>query len=306
MGIDTLIEGIRQKQNPTVAGLDPRLEYLPEPLLRDAIQERGETLAAAAAAISRFNRGILDALHDIVPAVKLQSACYEMLGPEGMATMRDTIGYAKNLGLYVIADAKRGDVGSTAECYSAAFLGRVQVGGAEIAPFGADALTVNPYLGSDCVKPFLEDVGKYGRAIFILGRTSNPSSSELQLLPAPDRPLYRAVGELTERWGNGFIGAFGYSSVGLVVGATQPAEIVELRRHLPHTFFLIPGYGTQGGTAKDAARAFDDLGRGAVINSSRAILCAWQKMGVPENYAGCARSEALRMREELQRYILCN
>ncbi|MCL2747129.1 MAG: orotidine-5'-phosphate decarboxylase [Oscillospiraceae bacterium] len=306
MNIDALIEGIRAKQNPTVAGLDPRPEHLPAFLLDDAIREHGETLAALAAATMRFNTAILDALHDIVPAVKLQSACYEMLGPEGMAAMRDSIAYAKGLGLYVIVDAKRGDIGSTAECYSAAFLGRVKVGGAEIAPFDADALTVNPYLGSDCVLPFLDDVGANARAIFILGRTSNRSSSELQLLPAPDRPLYRVVGELTERWGAAYIGAHGYSSVGLVVGATQPAEIVELRRHLRRTFFLIPGYGAQGGAAWDIARAFDNLGRGALVNSSRAILCAWQKKGTPEAYADCARAEALRMKEELGRYVTFN
>ena len=306
MGIDALIDGIRLKQNPTVVGLDPRLEYLPAPLLAGAIEQHGKTLAAAATATLRFNKGILDALHDIVPAVKLQSACYETLGPEGMAVMRDTIVYAKSLGLYVIADVKRGDVGSTAEAYSAAFLGRVSVGGADIAPFDADAVTVNPYLGSDCVKPFLEDMRVYDRAIFILGRTSNRSSSELQLLPAPDRPLYRVVGELAERWGNAFIGSYGYSSVGLVVGATQPAEIIELRRYLPNTFFLIPGYGAQGGTAWDIARAFDKLGRGAVINSSRAIICAWKKKETPEVFAEAARNEALRMRKELRRVITCN
>ena len=306
MGIDALIEGIRAKQNPTVAGLDPRPEYLPAFLLDEEIARHGETLAAAATATLRFNKGLLDALYDIVPAVKLQSACYEMLGSEGMAVMRDTIVYAKSLGLYVIADAKRGDIGSTAECYSAAFLGRVRVGNTEIAPFDADALTVNPYLGSDCVKPFLEDIRIHDKAIFVLGRTSNRSSSELQLLPAPDRPLYRAVAELADRWGRSLIGQYGYSAVGLVVGATQPRELIELRRFLPNTFFLIPGYGAQGGTAWDCARAFDDLGRGAVINSSRAILCAWQKKGAPDDYAGAARKEALRMREELGKCIVCN
>ena len=306
MGIDALIDGIRAKQNPTVAGLDPRLEYLPEPLLAEEIERHGETLAAAAAATLRFNKAILDVLHDIIPAVKLQSACYEMLGPEGMAAMRDTIVYAKHLGLYVIADAKRGDIGSTAECYSAAFLGRVRVGQTDLAPFDADALTVNPYQGTDCIKPFLADMKEYDRAIFVLGRTSNRSSAELQLLPAPDRPLYRAVAELTERWGAPFEGRYGYSSVGLVVGATQPSEIIELRRSLPNTFFLIPGYGAQGGTAWDAARAFDDLGRGAVINSSRAILCAWKKKGDPADFAEAAREEALRMRKDLRCCIQCN
>ncbi|MDR0380852.1 MAG: orotidine-5'-phosphate decarboxylase [Oscillospiraceae bacterium] len=305
MSIDALIDKIREKKNPTVAGLDPRLEYLPEPLLRDAIARDGETLAAAARAVLVFNRALVDALHDIVPAVKLQSACYECLGPEGMQTMRETVAHARARGLYVIADAKRGDIGSTAEAYSAAFLGTVRVGGTDIAPYDADALTVNPYLGTDSVKPFLETCQARGRAIFILGRTSNRSSQELQSLPAPDRPLYRVVADLCERWGKTLMGKYGYSSVGLVVGATHPAEMAELRRYLPGTFFLVPGYGAQGGRAIDVARAFDRLGRGAIVNSSRAILCAWQKAGTPDAYADAARAEAIRMRDELRLCISC-
>ncbi|MDR1158840.1 MAG: orotidine-5'-phosphate decarboxylase [Oscillospiraceae bacterium] len=305
MSIDSLIDKIREKKNPTVAGLDPRLAYLPEPLLQDAIARDGETLAAAARAVLIFNRTLVDALYDIVPAVKLQSACYECLGPEGMRTMQETIAYARAQGLYIIADAKRGDIGSTAEAYSAAFLGTVRVGHTDIAPFDADALTVNPYLGTDSIKPFLETCQTRGRALFVLGRTSNRSSKELQTLPAPDRPLYRVVAELSERWGKTLMGKYGYSSVGLVVGATQPAEMTELRRYLPGTFFLVPGYGAQGGAAIDAARAFDTLGRGAIVNSSRAILCAWQKAGTPGAYADAARAEALRMRDELRLYIPC-
>jgi orotidine-5'-phosphate decarboxylase len=305
MGIDSLIDKIREKKNPTAAGLDPRLEYLPEPLLRDAIAQNGETLAAAARAVLVFNRALVDALCDVVPAVKLQSACYECLGPEGMRTMQETIAHARAQGLYIIVDAKRGDIGSTAEAYSAAFLGAVRVGNTDIAPFDADALTVNPYLGTDSVKPFLEACQTRGRALFVLGRTSNRSSREIQSLPAPDRPLYRVVADLCERWGKTLVGKYGYSSVGLVVGATQPAEMTELRRYLPGTFFLVPGYGAQGGGAIDAARAFDTWGRGAIVNSSRAILCAWQKAGAPEAYADAARAEALRMRDELRLYIPC-
>ncbi|MDR3206702.1 MAG: orotidine-5'-phosphate decarboxylase [Oscillospiraceae bacterium] len=305
MGIDALIERIRDKRNPTVAGLDPRLEHLPPWLLAEEIAASGETLAAAANAVRRFNTALLDALADVVPAVKLQSACYEALGPEGMAVLRDSIAYARALGYYVIADAKRGDIGSTAECYSAAFLGRVRVGQTDIAPFDADAVTVNPYQGSDSIKPFLEDMKTYDRAIFVLGRTSNRSSSELQMLCVPDRPLYRAVADLTDRWGMPFVGKYGYTSVGLVVGATQPSEIRELREHFPQLFFLVPGYGAQGGTAWDVSRAFDRMGRGAIVNSSRAILCAWQKKGAPENFAEAARAEALRMKEELGKCIQC-
>lgn len=305
MSIDILIEKIREKKNPTVAGLDPRLSYLPEPLLAESVARHGETLRAAAEAVLVFNKALLDRLHDVVPAVKLQSACYECLGPEGMETMRETVSLARAMGLYVIADAKRGDIDSTAEAYSAAFIGTVRVGDTDIAPFGADAVTVNPYLGSDGIKPFIEDCRARERGIFVLGRTSNRSSSELQLLPSPDRPLYRVVAELVERWGKPLVGTYGYSSVGLVVGATQPSELVELRRLLPQTFFLVPGYGAQGGAAIDASRAFDELGRGAVINSSRAILCAWQKQGRPDDYADAARGEALHMRDTLRRYVNC-
>ncbi len=305
MGIDVLIEGIRRKKNPSVAGLDPRLDYLPAYLLEEEIARSGETLRAAADAIARFNAALLDSLYDIVPAVKLQAACYEMFGPEGMETMQRTIAYAKSLGLYVILDAKRGDIGSTAESYSAAYLGMVRVGQTDITPYGADALTVNPYLGTDSIRPFLEHVSGLGRSLFVLGRTSNRSSAELQLLPAPDRPLYQVVGELCERWGKPHIGSFGYSQVGLVVGATHPDELLELRRLLPKTFFLVPGYGAQGGTARDAAKAFDELGRGAIINSSRAILCAWQREGTPSAFAEAAREEAIRMRDELRLFINC-
>ena len=304
MGIDALIDGVRAKQNPMAVGLDPYPESLPEPLMRDAIETHGETPAAAAAAVLRYNKELLDALHDIVPAVIPQLACYERLGPEGLAAMRDTIQYARSLGLYVIADAKRGDAGDAAACYSAAYLGRVRVGNAEFTPFDADALTVSPYIGSDGVTPFLEDIRTYDRALFIAGLTPNRSSRELQQLPAPDRPLYRAVAELTDHWGRSLVGQYGYSAVGLMLGTAQPRELLDLRRYLPRTFFLITGCGAQGVTAWDCARAFDDLGRGAVIHASRRILCAWRKSG--GNFADAARNEALRMREELRKCIVCN
>lgn len=304
MSIDVLIDRIREKKNPTVAGLDPRPEYLPPSLLSRHLSEKGETLGAAADAFLEFNRGLIDALCDVVPAVKLQSACYELLGPAGMEAMRESIRYAKEKGLYVIADGKRNDIGSTAQSYAQAWLGTVRIGNSELAPFGADSLTINAYLGSDGVKPFLELCKENHKSVFALIRTSNPSSRELQELMAGDRKLYMAVGELISRWGGGLVGEYGYSQLGGVAGATWPRELGALREALPQTFFLVPGYGAQGGLAADVCRAFDRRGLGAVVNSSRVILCAWQKTGRDgEDYAQAARDEALRMRGELKKYI---
>ncbi len=298
MSVTLLMDKIEQTGNPTVAGLDPRLSMLPEELLTRAIAAHGETLKAAAEAVWVFNKGILEALAGVVPAVKLQSACYEAFGPEGFALMRDTIRLAREAGFYVIADAKRGDIGSTAQDYSAAFLGKIRVGGTDIAPMDADALTVNPYLGSDCINPFLEDCKAYNRMIFVLGRTSNPSSRELQELDVGGAPLYERVGALIKGWGEGLMAPCGYSSVGLVAGATHPEQAKALRDKLPGVFFLVPGYGAQGAGASDAAAAFDAQGRGAIVNSSRAILCAWQKNG--GSFADAARAEALDMRAKLR------
>ncbi len=305
MGIDHLIERIREKKTPIAVGLDPRLDMVPSFLLDNAVAQKGETLEAAADAVYAFNYGILEATHDLVPCVKLQSACYEALGYHGVRVFEETCKLAREHGLYVIADAKRGDIGSTSELYSAAFLGRVKVGQSEFAPVDADALTVNPYLGSDNVKPFLADCEAYDKAIFVLVRTSNKSSRELQLLMTPDRPLFHAVAELCRLWGKPLIGSYGYSSVGFVVGATHPREMAELRALWPEAFFLVPGYGAQGADARDCSHAFDELGRGAIINSSRAILHAWGKANEPDRFKEAARAEVLNMREALSRHINC-
>ena len=279
---------ISQKNNPTVAGLDPRLDHLPPDLREPA--ERDGTLEAAADAILAFNKGLIDALADVVPAVKPQLACYEAFGLPGMKALRETMLYAAAKGLYVIADAKRNDVGSTAEAYADAFLGETIVGGQRHRPFPADCLTVNPYLGSDGVLPFVERCRKFDRAVFALAKTSNPSAGELQDKDLEGAPLYRRVAELAEAWDPAY--------VGLVVGATYPAQLDELRRALPRTFFLIPGYGAQGGGASDVAAGFGEGGTYAIVNSSRAIACAWQKSGLP--YQEAARAEAVRMKEDLQ------
>lgn len=302
MSVDRLIEKVSELRNPTVAGLDPRLEYLPESLLQKHLDAKGETLEAAADAFLEFNKGLMDALRDVVPAVKLQSACYEMLGLDGLRTLRDSALYAAKLGFYVIIDAKRGDIGSTSEAYSAAYLGRVRVGQAEFAPFPCDALTVNPYLGSDNLNEFLKDCDAYDKMVFVLCKTSNKSSAEVQELMAGDRPLYRVIAEQIELAGVKRKGKYGYSSAGIVVGATHPAQLKELRARHAGLYFLVPGYGAQGGTASDLAGAFDREGRGAIINNSRGLMCAWKKAGT-EDYAAAAREEAVFMRNAILNHV---
>ena len=301
MSIDRLQERIDKMQNPTVVGLDPALEHIPPRMLEKHIAKKGETLEAAASAVAEWGAGLIDALCDIVPAVKPQMAYYEALGPEGLQALKKTCDYAKSKGMYVICDGKRNDIGSTAEAYSAAYLGVVKVGATEHHPFEADALTVNAYFGTDGIKPFIETAVKYDKVVFALVKTSNPSSGELQDMAIGDRRVYTAVGDIIEGISRDTIGAYGYTRVGAVVGATYPEEIVFLRDRLKHTFFLIPGYGAQGGSAADVARAFDANGRGAIVNSSRAIIAAWKKAG--GDYASAAMLEAMRMRDELRQCI---
>ena len=300
MSIQTLVEKIKEKGNPTVAGLDARLEYIPQHISGRNMMLHGETLRAAAESVVAFNCGLIDALCDIVPAVKPQAAYYELLGSYGAMALKETIDYAHAKGMYVIGDIKRNDIGATMEAYAAAHLGRVKVGDTLCEPFGGDALTVNGYLGSDGIQPLLTVCRERDAGIFVLVKTSNPSSGELQDRRIDGEPVYRHMGAMCERWGEELPGTYGYSGVGAVVGATYPAQLAELRAALPHTFFLVPGYGAQGGGAADVAGAFDENGRGAVINSSRAILCAWKKEnGPPEDYAGAALREAVRMRDDI-------
>lgn len=300
MALDRLIEAIDKTGNPTVAGLDPKLEYIPAFIVQKAFREYGETLEGAAAAILEYNQGLIDALCGTVPAVKPQAAYYEMYGWPGMQTLAKTIAYAKSRGMFVITDGKRNDIGATMEAYAAAHLGQVKVGDSAYEPFGGDALTVNGYLGLDGIRPLLTVCKERDTGIFALVKTSNPSSGELQDRLIEGEPVYRHMGAMCERWGEELPGKYGYSGVGAVVGATYPAQLAELRTALPHTFFLVPGYGAQGGGAADVAGAFDENRRGAVINSSRAILCAWKKEnGRPEDYAAAALREAVRMREDI-------
>ena len=304
MSFDTLIEKIKEKDNPTVVGLDPKLEYVPTFIVEEAIAKHGETLKAAAKAIYKFNKALIDALHDVVPAIKPQCAYYEMYGYEGVKTLYKTIRYAKKRGMYVITDGKRNDIGTTMEAYATAHLGKVKVGDTEIEPFAGDALTVNGYLGTDGISPLLDVCDKYDKGIFVLVKTSNPSSGELQDKLINGTSVYRTVGDMCEKWGEGRIGKYGYSSVGAVVGATYPEQLEELREALPSTFFLVPGYGAQGGGAAAVASAFDKNGIGAVINSSRAIMCAYKNEGCDErDFAAAALREALRMKKDIQNNV---
>lgn len=304
MSFDQLQDKIRAMKNPTVAGLDARVEYVPPHILKKHFACCGETLEAAAEAVFEFNCGLMDCLSDIVPAVKPQSAYYELLGWRGMEVLERTIAYAKSKGFFIIADIKRGDIGSTAEAYAEAWLGKSKVGGVAHPVFDADCVTLSGYMGSDSLKPFIDVCKETDKCLFVLVKTSNPGSGELQDLVAGDRVVYKVVGDLTQRLGKDTAGKYGYNLTGAVVGATYPSDLRELRRRLEHTFFLVPGYGAQGGKAEDVQYAFDRFGRGAIVNASRSIMCAWQKTSRDgADYQEAARAAAVAMREDLKQYI---
>lgn len=301
MAFDRLIDSIVKMNNPTVAGLDPKLEYIPDSIKNECFAKYGETLDAAAAAILEFNKRLIDALCDIVPAVKPQAAYYEMYGFQGLKALADTISYAKEKGMFVITDGKRNDIGTTMQAYATAHLGKTTLEKNSVKAFGADALTVNGYLGTDGIKPLVDICKDEDKGIFVLVKTSNKSSGELQDLKLENgKTVYENMGDMCEEWGKELTGKYVYSGVGAVVGATYPEQLTELRKRLPHTFFLVPGYGAQGGSADGIKGAFDTNGIGAIINSSRAIMCAWKKQNLSqEDFAKAARIEAIRMRDEI-------
>ncbi|HIU48081.1 MAG TPA: orotidine-5'-phosphate decarboxylase [Candidatus Avimonoglobus intestinipullorum] len=300
MSVDQLIQKIKEKQNPSVAGLDPQISYVPAYMRERAYREYGKTLKGAAEAVWEFNKGLIDALYDVVPAVKPQSAFYELYGLPGEEVLHRTIRYAKEKGLYVILDVKRNDIGSTAQAYSAAYLGKVDIDGEQVEACPVDSVTVNPYLGTDGILPFVQDCKTYGKSMFTLVKTSNPSSGELQDLLLGDARIYEKVAELVCKWGAECMGESGYSSVGAVVGATYPEQAKTLRKLMPKAYFLVPGYGAQGGNAQDVKNSFNDDGLGAIVNSSRGIMCAYKKGDWKEEaFAEAARAEAIRMKEEL-------
>ena len=304
MSFDRLIENIVKTQNPSVVGLDPRLEYVPEYIVSKKIKKYGKTLKAASKAILEFNKAIIDEIHDICPAVKPQAAYYEMYGWEGVKTLYKTIEYAQSKGMFVMTDGKRNDIGATMEAYATAHLGFTEVGGENIPAFGADALTVNGYLGTDGIAPLLEKCRAYDKGIFVLVKTSNKSSGERQDLKLGSKTGYATMGEMCEKWGAEVMGKYGYSGVGAVVGATYPEQLTELRKALPHTFFLVPGYGAQGGGAEGVSKGFDENGLGAIVNSSRAVMCAYKKEECdPHEFAKAARREVIRMKEDIISYL---
>lgn len=295
-----LIEKIAQMQNPSVVGLDSLLDYIPQHIKDEKFATYGDTFDAAAQSILEYNKAIIDQICDIVPAVKPQAAYYEMYSWQGMWALCETVKYAQEKGMIVIMDGKRNDIGSTMQAYAKAHLGTSTVNGKELSAFGSDMLTVNGYLGSDGVNPLLPIYDEQDKGIFVLVKTSNPSSGELQDQKIGDKSIYETMGAMCEQWGSQTENNYGYSRVGAVVGATYPEQLAEMRQKMPHTFFLVPGYGAQGGGANDVAGAFDKNGLGAIVNSSRAILTAWKKAGTDgKDFAEQARKAALAMKEDI-------
>ena len=303
--MDKLIDRIKETNNPTVIGIDPKYDMIPE-CIKNKYEQNMEGVAKA---IEEFNKALIDATFDIIPAVKINIAFYEMYGLEGMKVFEETCKYAKEKGMLVMADIKRGDIGSTSKAYSNAFLGRTQIGEKEEKIYDVDFVTLNPYMGIDSVKPFIEDCKKYNKGAFIIVKTSNPSSGDLQDLKLENgEEVYTRVAKLVEEWGEDLRGKYGYSSISAVVGATYPKQLKDLRKTAPHTFFLIPGYGAQGGKAEDIALGFDSNGIGGIVNSSRGLMCAyksdlWKDKYTEERFAEATRQEAIRMKNELNNAI---
>lgn len=302
--INTLIEKIKKTNAPIVVGLDPMLNYIPEHIQKKAFAEYGETLAGAGEAIWQYNKGIVDAVYDLIPAVKPQIAMYEQFGIEGLKAFQKTVDYCKEKGLVVIGDVKRGDIGSTSEAYAVGHLGSVKVGSRTLKGFDEDFATVNPYLGSDGIKPFMKVCEEEKKGIFVLVKTSNPSSGEFQDRIIDGRPLYEWMGEKVARWGAECMPQSGsYSYVGAVVGATYPEQGKILRKLMPNTFILVPGYGAQGGKGADLTHFFNRDGLGAIINSSRGIIAAYKQekyAGFGElNYADASRQAVVDMQKDI-------
>ncbi|MBP3622300.1 MAG: orotidine-5'-phosphate decarboxylase [Lachnospiraceae bacterium] len=300
--INTLIKKIQETNAPIVVGLDPMMNYIPKHIQEAAFAEYGETLKGAAEAIWAYNKGIIDATYDLIPAVKPQIAMYEQFGIEGLIAFHKTCEYAKSKGLVVIGDIKRGDIGSTSTAYAVGHLGKVQVGSNKFAGFDEDFVTVNPYLGTDGVKPFVDVCKEENKGIFVLVKTSNPSSGEFQDQLVDGRPLYELVAEKVVEWGNECMGDK-YSNVGCVVGATYPEMGKVLRKLMPNTYILVPGYGAQGGKAEDLVHYFNEDGLGAIVNSSRGIIAAYKQEKYAEfgeeRYAEASRQAVIDMIEDI-------
>lgn len=296
--IQQLAEKIKKTKAPICVGLDPMLSYVPEHMVKKSLEVYGETLEGAADAVWQFNKEIIDNTYDLIPSVKPQIAMYEQFGIEGLKIYARTIEYCQNKGLLVIGDVKRGDIGSTSSAYAVGHIGSVKVGSNECRGFNTDFITVNPYLGTDGIKPFVNVCNDEDRGLFVLVKTSNPSSGEFQDRLVDGRPLYELVAEKVVEWGEASMDG-DYSNVGAVVGATYPEMSKILRKLMPKTYFLVPGYGAQGGTAKDLMHCFNEDGLGAVVNSSRGIIAAYKqekyaKFG-PEHFAEASRQAVVDM-----------
>ena len=300
--IEKLVRRIKKLNAPIVVGLDPTLNFVPKFLLDKAINEKGETLEAAADAIFEFNKKIVDAVYDLIPAVKPQIAMYEQFGIPGLMAYKKTLDYCHEKELLVIGDAKRGDIGSTSTAYAIGHLGKVKIGSTEIAPIDADFLTINPYMGSDSVVPFVEECKKHDKGLFILVKTSNPSSGEFQDQKVGEKAVYELVGKKVDEWGLDTVKE-GYSDVGAVVGATYPEMGKVLREIMPKAYILVPGYGAQGGTAAELKPFFNKDGLGAIVNSSRGIIAAYKQEKYAEfgaeGFAEAAREAVIDMKNDI-------
>ncbi len=304
--ISKLISGIKSKNSPVVVGLDPQLSFIPAHILDKYYKEMGYTLEAVSEAVYEYNAGLIEAVYDLVPAVKPQIAMYEQFGIPGLMAYKKTVELAHEKGLVVIGDIKRGDIGSTSAAYAVGHIGKVKLGDSEIKPFDEDIVTVNPYLGSDGVKPFIDICNENDRGIFVLVKTSNPSSGEFQDREVDGRPIYEIVADKVSEWGEDSMDG-DYSNVGAVVGATYPEMGARLRKLMPKSYILVPGYGAQGGSGKDLAGFFNEDGLGAIINSSRGIIAAYKNEKYAEfgetGYADAARKATEDMLEDIRTNI---
>ena len=300
--IEKLISRIKKLEAPIVVGLDPTLNFVPKFLLDKAINEKGETLEAAADAIFEFNKAIVDAVYDLITAVKPQIAMYEQFGIPGLMAYKKTLDYCHEKELLVIGDAKRGDIGSTSTAYAVGHIGKVKIGSSEIAPIDADFLTINPYMGSDSVVPFVEECKKHDKGLFILVKTSNPSSGEFQDQKVGEKAVYELVGKKVDEWGLDTVRG-NYSDIGAVVGATYPEMGKVLREIMPKAYILVPGYGAQGGTAAELKPFFNKDGLGAIVNSSRGIIAAYKQEKYAEfgaeGFAEAARAAVIDMKNDI-------
>lgn len=304
--IDKLIKKIQKTNAPIVVGLDPMMKFIPSYIQKAAFEEFGETLEGAAQAVWRYNKGLIDAIYDLIPAVKPQIAMYEQFGIPGLVAFQKTVDYCKEKDLVVIGDIKRGDIGSTSEAYAVGHLGKVKVGSQFCYGFNEDFVTVNPYMGADSVLPFVKVCKEEKKGLFILVKTSNPSSGDFQDRMVEGKPLYEQVGEKVAEWAKEHMGE-SYSYIGAVVGATYPEQGKALRKILPKSFILVPGYGAQGGKGADLVSFFNKDGLGAIVNSSRGIIAAYQQEKYAsygeQGYADAAREAVIAMREDISQAL---